>query len=86
MDHIVQEEKARLSEAEVRALIEPACDKLNQKEELGHRDWWIFKQVLGDTPEALTLLGIYLQDIRECPPEVIDFCRKVLAPTSSAAE
>lgn len=69
---------------EVHQLLSATCVHLN-KPESGRRDWWIFTQVLGDTPESLAALNTFLKDVTTCPPEVIAFCQKLLAPQLEAA-
>lgn len=64
---------------DIERLLSATCDALNEPES-GRRDWWIFQQVLGDTPESLKALGAFLKDVRTCPPAVITFCQKLLAP------
>ena len=69
---------------EVHALLNAACDLLNRPES-SRRDWWIFQQALGDTPEVHQTLGAFLKDVTTCPPGVIVFCQQLLAPKTQPA-
>jgi len=68
---------------EIDTLFKTACDTLN-KPESSRRDWWIFQQVMGDTPKALRALGTFLKDMSTCPQEVLAFCQQILAPKSTS--
>ncbi len=72
---------------DIERLFNVTCNLLNEPER-GRREWWIFQQVFGNTPEALAALRTFLKDVRTCPPEVITFCQELLAPKalSKAAE
>jgi len=73
-----------MNATEIHTLFSDVCAKLN-KPESGRRDWWIFQQVLGDTPESRLALNAFLKDVTTCPPEVIAFCQEILAPKLEAA-
>jgi hypothetical protein len=64
---------------EIQKLFYMTCNLLNTPES-GRRDWWIFKQALGDTPESYKALSIFLKDVTTCPTEVIVWCQTFLAP------
>ena len=60
------------------------CDEINRLFDAitlksGVREWAIFKHVYKNEPEAQKHLSHFLKNAGECPPEVVTFCRKLLA-------
>lgn len=62
----------------VRMLVEAAIARLEQVHGAGFREFRIFVQVLGDTPDTSRRLYEYLHDVSTCPPEVIRWCQEEL--------
>lgn len=42
------------------------------------REYQIFVEVLGDTPERRERFLCFLHDVSTCPPEVIEWCQQEL--------
>ncbi len=65
-----------------------AGEILNKEVERERREWWIFQQVMGETPKALEALREFLLDVTTCPLEVFNFCVAIVeeARVGQAAE
>lgn len=70
---------------DVRSLFEKVERQLNTPE-LGRREYYIFKQVYGDTPEVLDRMAECNQDVTTCPEKVIVWLEQQLAPQALAAD
>ncbi len=70
---------------DVRSLFEQVERQLNTPES-GRREYYIFKQVYGDTPKALDRMAECNQDVTTCPEEVIIWLNQQLAPQALAAD
>ncbi len=73
-----------VSAEEINRLFQLVNGRLNHPIELGRRERWIFEQVLGESDATFETLWMFLKDVTTCPPEVIAYCQKYLAPKAPA--
>lgn len=73
-------ETSTLNAGQINALFDAVDNQVNGKVDVRHRERWIFEQVYGETSEALERMWTFMKNVTTCPPEVIAFCQKILAP------
>lgn len=61
---------------EVNRLFDDTIDHLKKSGETRFREYQIFAEVLGDTPERRDIFLRFLHDVSTCPPEVIRWCQR----------
>jgi len=65
---------------EIRQLMDDTIAVLKKKGNERFREWQIFVELLGDTPETAETFLKFLHNVSTCPPEIIQWCQKQVNP------
>ena len=79
------EQKKTVTVTDVEKLVDAARERL-QKEHPGRRfsDYDIFYAVFGESKDTDEVVYAFIKNTGSCPPEVVEYCQKILAPTIAA--
>ena len=65
---------------EINRLFDEVIAHLKKSGKPEFREYQIFAEVLGDTPERRVAFLRFLHDVSTCPPEVIRWCQRQINP------